>query len=75
MENANVIRKIRSEMKDFQELFELVPKGKTYEFRRELMLRLNWSVANFYFKRRGDTPIWEGEATVIREVLAKYIDK
>lgn len=36
------------------------------------MVRLQWSLSIFYFKKRGDTPIWDYEENVVEEVFRKY---
>ena len=40
--------------------------------RRELQKRLSWSIASFYYKRSGESPLRENEVPVIEEIFHRY---
>lgn len=71
MNNQNT-KRLKSERRGFEEAFRSIPKNKILYVRKEIMTRLNWSVSLFYYKKRGDTPIWEFEVPVIEEIFSSF---
>jgi hypothetical protein len=72
MNQQNTIIRVKSGFKGFEEAFNSLPRNKIKDARQELMSRLVWSISVFYYKKRGDTPIWEHELPVIEEVFSRY---
>jgi hypothetical protein len=72
MNKQNSIKRVKSRMRDFEEAFDSLPNKKIMAVRQELMRELGWSVSVFYYKKRGDTPIWESEVPVIEEIFRRF---
>lgn len=72
MNQQNSMNRVKSEHRGFREAFESLPSNKIMEVREHLMNRLGWSLSIFYYKKRGDTPIWEHEEPVIEEVFSPF---
>lgn len=72
MNQQNTLIRVKSEVRGFEEAFNSLPRNKIKDARQELMLRLSWSISIFYYKKRGDTPIWDHELPIIEEVFSLY---
>lgn len=72
MTQRNSLKRLKSEMKDFHQAFDTLPRNQTVNVRKELMEKCGWSVSAFYYKKRGDTPIWDSETQVIEEVFSRF---
>ncbi|HEX2968824.1 MAG TPA: hypothetical protein VHO46_06930 [Bacteroidales bacterium] len=68
----NAQKKVKSELSGFEEAFRSIPKNRILKVRKEIMTRLNWSISLFYYKKRGDTPIWENEVPFLEEIFSEY---
>lgn len=66
------MNRVKSTHRGFEEAFKSVPKNKILRVRQELMIALQWSIALFYYKKRGDTPIWEHEEFIIEQTFKRY---
>ena len=66
------MNRVKSEHHDFSTAYESLPGNKIMEVRQDLMRRLDWSMSVFYYKKRGDTPIWEHEEQIIEEIFRTY---
>lgn len=72
MNRQNNLIRLKSTMAGFEEAFCCLPSNQIMSVRQELMKKLGWSISIFYYKKRGDTPIWENEASVIESALSKF---
>lgn len=74
METENTTKRVRvrTGMKGFENSYESLPHNQLINVRDELMGKLNWSISIFYYKKRGDTPIWEHEADVLHDIFSRY---
>lgn len=72
MNRQNTGKRLKSGRRGFEEAFNCIPRNKILYVRKEIMTRLNWSVSVFYYKKRGDTPIWENEVPVIEQIFSMF---
>lgn len=72
MNQQNTINRVKSNYNGFEDAFSILPSNKVLPVRKELMNCLDWSVSLFYYKKRGDTPIWEHEVPVIEEIFSQF---
>lgn len=72
MNQQNSINRLKSEMTGFEDAFNCLPKNQIMPIRMELMKELGWSISMFYYKKRGDTPIWEHEVPLIESVFGRF---
>lgn len=72
MTQQNTTNRVKSDLDGFENAFQSLPHNKLIYVRKELMDRLGWSISVFYYKKRGDTPIWEHEIAVINEIFSRY---
>lgn len=72
MNQQNSLLRLKSDLKGFNTAFNSLPRNKLIHVRQLLMYRLHWSVSLFYYKKRGDTPIWEHEIPVIDDIFSRY---
>lgn len=72
MNQQNSTIRLKSEMKGFEDAFNCLPKNQILPIRQELMRDLDWSLSVFYYKKRGDTPIWEHEVPVIESIFLRF---
>jgi hypothetical protein len=56
----------------FEKAFNRLPHKEIRAVRKELMDELGWSIANFYYKKNGDTPVRENEIPVIEGIFKRY---
>jgi len=72
MNHQNTIGRVKSDYQGFNSAFNNLPRSKMMAVRQELMTALHWSVSIFYYKKRGDTPIWEHEVPLITHVFSRF---
>lgn len=72
MNRQNTTNRVKVRMRGFSKAFDSLPKNRIKSVREELMGRLKWSLSVFYYKKRGDTPLWEREALVIEEIFKRF---
>lgn len=56
----------------FQKAFYNLPHHELNAVKDELMDLLGWSIASFYYKKRGFAPIRENEAPVIKAIFSGF---
>lgn len=72
MKQQNTMIRVKSEIQGFEEAFNSLPRNQIKPIRQELMRTLGWSVSIFYYKKRGDTSIWEHEVPVIDAIFCRF---
>jgi hypothetical protein len=56
----------------FAVAFRNLPIHAGLIIRKELQKRLHWSIASFYYKRSGESPIRENEFPIIEEIFNRH---
>lgn len=56
----------------FQQAFYNLPHHELNSVKDELMDSLGWSIASFYYKKRGVAPIRENEIPVIESIFSGF---
>jgi len=72
MTQQNTINRVKSTLAGFEHSYLSLPHNQLIPVRKELMARLGWSISVFYYKKRGDTPIWEHEVEIINEIFNRF---
>jgi len=58
--------------KGFWKAFESLPHKEMRPVKDELREQLGWSISNFQYKKRGESPIREDEAVLIESIFAGF---
>lgn len=72
MDQQNTINRVKSDKQGFEAAFNHLPKDELISVRKRFMSDQRWSISLFYYKKRGDTPIWEHEVPVIESIFSEY---
>lgn len=56
----------------FRKAFESLPHNEMRSVRDEMREQLGWSISNFQYKKRGESPIWENEAILIENIFQGF---